>query len=192
MFAAVYPPAEVIEDLAAYVDPRRQADDRLRWSGPGNWHITTLFADSVPERSLDPLIEGLAALAERTAPFDVRIAGSLAFPNPYEARVLGLDITTGVAQLGHLSRTARAAASHAGIVPDGSRFHPHLTLARAKRPFEATKWLTVLGSFPGWTFRAAELVLLESYLRQGPTGGPRHVVLERFRFTADAPGPAVP
>lgn len=186
MFAAVYPSAEVIEDLAGYVDPRRQADDRLRWTAQAGWHITTLFADSVPDRSIDPLIEGLAALGERTAPFEVRLGGSLAFPNPYEARVLGLDVTAGVEELTHLSRTARAAASHAGIAPDGARFRPHLTLARARRPFEATKWLTILGSFPGWTFPATELVLLESYLGEGPTGGPRHVVVERFRFAAVA------
>ena len=56
MFAAVVPPEAVLDDVAGFVESRRLADDRLRWTPPTAWHLTTAFMASVDERHLDRLV----------------------------------------------------------------------------------------------------------------------------------------
>ena len=75
----------------------------------------------------------------------------------------------------------------AGAAPEGGPFHPHLTLARLRRPGEVTRWLRVLGGYagPGWT--SDEVTLIESHLGEGPRRRPRYEVLGRFPLGHAAP-----
>ena len=50
MFVAVRPPEPVLDDLADYVEPRRDVDSPLRWSRPEQWHVTLAFLPSVTDR----------------------------------------------------------------------------------------------------------------------------------------------
>ncbi|MBB1509347.1 RNA 2',3'-cyclic phosphodiesterase [Tessaracoccus sp. Y36] len=162
MFTAVLPPPEVIQELDSYVAPRREADRDLRWTRPEGWHLTTSFMGHVGVGRDEYLEDHLAEVAAGTQPFEVRIAGGIAFPNPVRARIIGLGVPVGHEPLASLSAHCRTAASRAGIDVDGSRFVGHLTLARNSRGVQATRWLTVLDSFPGWSWTADELVLIES------------------------------
>ncbi len=178
LFAALLPPEAVVTELDALLEPRREAGrDSWRWTRPEGWHLTTVFMASVSDRSRDRLVEGLGLVAAGTAPFDVGVGGALCFPSADRARVLALGVSMGHEALAVLARSCRDAASHAGANPDGARFTGHLTLARARRPFDATKWVHVVDSFPGWTWRAEELALVESHLDDP---GNRYEVLERF------------
>ena len=69
MFVALVPPDEVVEDLEAFLEPRREAAP-LRWAGPGQLHLTLAFLASVEDRRLDELgtpeaaaLKGKAAVA---------------------------------------------------------------------------------------------------------------------------------
>lgn len=174
IFAAVFPPHHVREELEEYIAPRREADRRLSWVWPEHWHLTTLFIDDCPDRSLEPLLEGISDLAARTPAFDLRLGGGGCFPDPFATRVLYLNVTTGDTPLRAISKTARAMASSAGAKPDGTRFVPHLTLARARTRFDATRWLGVLDSFGGFDWTASEIQVIRSYLRQGSGGRSRY------------------
>ncbi|OYO05300.1 RNA 2',3'-cyclic phosphodiesterase [Enemella evansiae] len=180
IFAAIFPPPQLIERLEEYVGPRREVDHRLNWVLPEQWHLTTLFIDDCPERSIEPLLERLGEIAARTAPFRVRLGGAGCFPDPTSVRVLYLQVAEGADELAALSRTGRAAASTVGAEPDGSRFTPHMTMARARRRFEATKWLRVIDSFGSFELTADELVVVQSHRRQGPGGRSRYEILQRL------------
>ncbi len=173
MFAAVLPPEHVVEELDALLTPRRDHDARLRWTRPDGWHVTTAFMADVPdvERLEEQLEDSLAGVA----PFTVRLEGGLAFPHPVAARVLTLGVAEGADELDHLATKCRNAANHAGAHPDGARFVGHLTLARANRGIQATKWLGVLDSFPGWDVPVDEVALIRSHHR-----GHRYEVVARF------------
>lgn len=173
MFTAVLPPQQLIEQLDELLRPRRDSDDRLRWTKPSGWHLTTAFMADVPD--VERLIEALGQFAATTQPFGLRVAGSLAFPNPVEARALALGVTLGEDRLAGLAEKSRHAANRAGAAPEGGRFTGHLTLARANRPIQATKWLGVFDSFPGWTFDVTELALIQSH-----EVGKRYEVVETF------------
>lgn len=189
IFAAVYPPATVREGLEDFIGPRRGLDQRVRWVPEHHWHLTTLFCGSVPDRSVEPLVDGLAEVAARTRPFRIRLAGAGAFPNPYEAHTLFLGVPQGADELAALARSCRAAASRAGTEADGTKFVPHLTLARLKPRFEATRWLRVVDAYAGAGLTADELVVVESFTGEGRGHRVRHEVLARHPLGATASPP---
>jgi 2'-5' RNA ligase len=188
MFVAVVPPARALEDLEEFLEPRRAADPALRWSAPDQWHLTLAFMASVPDRHLDGLLERLEHAAARRTPFRLALAGGGAFPDPARAKVLYAaveapgtgDGTGDGTELERLARGARAAAATAGTEVDGTRFHPHVTLARAGRPTQVTRWLRVLDAYRGPAWLVEEVVLVGSHLGEGPRGRPRHEEVAAF------------
>lgn len=180
MFAAVLPPESVVEELDELLSSRRDADPRLRWTRPDGWHLTTAFMANVPD--VERLEESLDEAAASVAPFTVRVASGLTFPHPVAARILAMGVTDGAVELGALSEKCRYAANRAGAHPDGARFVGHLTLARANRGIQATKWLGLLDSFPGWSFTVDEVVLVQSH-----QVGRRYTEVARFELGRTLP-----
>jgi 2'-5' RNA ligase len=183
MFVALVPPDDALEHLGEFLAPRQEAGDDLRWTSPEQWHVTLAFMRDVPDRAVDDLLERLERAAGRRTPFEVTIGGGGAFPDPARARVLfaGLDVGDDE-ELRRLKTGARAAANKAGAEAEGGRFHPHLTLARVRRPFDLTRWIRVLDSYRGPTWNAAEVSLVASHLGEGPRKRPRYEVIESFRL----------
>lgn len=178
MFAALVPPHTVLDELEEFIEPRRDADARVRFVPPDSWHVTLAFAEAVPSRKVEPLMEALSDVARRRDPFDLVVGGAGCFPHPVEARVLFLGAEP-PSELSALAASVRGAFNHAGVQVDGARFVPHLSVARMRRPIEATAWLRVLDAAPTCRWRAEELVLIESHLRQGAN---RYEVVGRFAF----------
>lgn len=170
MFVAVVPPADVREDLAAFLDPRAG----LSWTPSDRLHLTLAFLPDVHERVLEPLDERLRASLLTEAPFECRLAGAGAFPNPDRPAVLWVGIDRGRTELQHLARRVRGAANTAGAFPDGQRFVPHLTLARPPRNRSAIRWLRVLDTYVSRTWTVDEVSLVESQ-PGGRSVRPRHV-----------------
>jgi 2'-5' RNA ligase len=172
LFVAVVPPPEVIEHLAAYVEPRRDhPDEDLRWAAEENWHLTLAFLGDVPDRKADELEERLERAARRRPPMNLRIAGAGAFPNAAVARVLWTGVHGDRTALSRLASGTRAAANRAGVEVAGRRFTPHITLARTKRPVDVTRWLRVFEPYDGPPWTADSIELISSRLGQGPNRG---------------------
>lgn len=181
MFVALVPPEEALADLEEFLAPRQEASSGFRWTVPEQWHVTLAFLPQVSDRSLDDLLARLERAARRRTPFTVSVAGGGAFPHVGRAKVLyaGLDVTDGE-ELRRLARGSRAAANKAGAAAEGTRFHPHLTLARIGRPLDLTKWVRVLDAYRGPAWEAREISLVESHLGEGPRKRPRYEVVEAF------------
>lgn len=184
MFVAVLPPQEALDDLDAFLEPRRAAGD-LRWSQADQIHCTLAFLPDVPDRALDDLVERLERAAQRRTPFRTRIAGGGAFPDVARARVLwaGLDLDVqGHEELGRLASGARAAANRAGVPVDGQGFRPHLTIARLGFPAEVTNWVRLLDAYAGPEWEVGEVTLIASHLGEGPRRRPRYEEVARVPF----------
>lgn len=176
MFVAVVPPADVVEDLSDFLEPR----EGMPWVDPAQWHLTLAFMASVGEPREDELVERLGVAAARVPPFDLALGGAGCFPDPTRASVLWLGVgETARSPLTRLATGARAAAAVSGAPADGRAFVPHLTLARLRRPIEATRWLRILETYRSPTWRVAEVELIASHLGEGPKGRPRHEVRAR-------------
>jgi 2'-5' RNA ligase len=176
MFAGVLPPEEAIDHLDEFLSVRREAAD-FRWSLSSQFHVTLAFLEDVPDRCFDDLVERLELAGSRRTSFTTRIAGGGAFPNPRRARILyaGLDLTPDSAEeLSRLATGARAAATTAGVVVDGQRFRPHVTVARLSRPTEVSNWVRLLDTYEGPAWPADRITLVASYLGEGPGNRPRY------------------
>lgn len=188
MFVALLVPDPVRDDLADFLEPRRDADPRLRWTDPHQWHLTLAFLPTVSPAAQDELDERLAAVAARTAPFELRLAGAGAFPHPGAAKVLWLDVpevggNRDQPSLPPLSRRVRGAANAAGTTVDGASFREHVTLARIGRPFDVTRWLGVLQGYASVPWLADGFALVASHLGQGRGGRPRYETVATYPLT---------
>lgn len=185
MFVAVLPPDEVRAELERFLEPRRE----MTWTDPSQWHLTLTFCPSVDDWRIDELLDRLGAVVRKHEPFRLRLAGAGAFPSVDRARVLW----AGVEQWGDesdgeprdrpldaLAAGVRSAANAAGCAPDGARFRPHLTLARLGGREDATAWLRILDTFTSSDWTASEVVLINSFLGEGPRGRARHEVVDRL------------
>lgn len=184
LFVALVPPDEVTEDLSEFLAPRQEVPEAsgMRWTAPEQWHVTLAFMGEVADPHLDELVERLGRVSARRAALDLTIAGGGAFPNVALAKVLyaGVDAHGREADLRHLAVGTRAAAAKAGADTEGGRFRPHVTLARMGRPVDVTRWIRVLDSYRGPTWRAEAVSLVQSHLGEGPRRRPRYEVVDTF------------
>lgn len=175
VFASVVPPQEVLADLVDFLAPRREAGPELRWTPAELWHVTLAFMAQVPSEGVDELLEAVAEASARHTPMELGIAGAGAFPHAADARVTWMGVAGTPAALDSLtalSRAVRSACNRAGAAPAGGPFTPHLTVARSRQPFEATRWLRVLGGYAGPAWTAREVTVFAS--SRGEGRGSRH------------------
>ncbi|XVS63107.1 2'-5' RNA ligase family protein [Actinosynnema sp. CA-299493] len=105
LFSAIFPPADVVDELHDALRPHRAAHPRLRWQHPARWHVTVrFFGETGPAGPLD-------GLDRVTAPV-LRLRGSGTF-----RQVLWIGVDGALAELG----------GAADVPPD---WRPHLTVAR--------------------------------------------------------------
>jgi RNA 2',3'-cyclic 3'-phosphodiesterase len=173
---AVKPPEDVLDAVAAAVEPARSVRVGLRWEQRERYHLTLQFLG--PIARLAPVVDGLAAVARERGAFTFRLGGAGAFPKPGRARVAWIGAATGGPELTALGGAVGTALLPLGYEPDRKELHPHLTLARLKVPDDVRDVLAAIGPDPvGEAFTVGELVLYESRLS---SKGPTYTALERF------------
>jgi RNA 2',3'-cyclic 3'-phosphodiesterase len=158
VFAALTPPDEAVEDLVAFLEPRRRAGPELRWTAPAQWHVTLAFMATATPDTVDRMAETVTEAALGHPPVQLQLAGAGTFPDATGARVLWTAVN---GDLDALARRVRGACNRAGGSPAGGAFHGHLTVARFRRPTEATRWVRVLDGYAGppWVAREVNLVI---------------------------------
>jgi 2'-5' RNA ligase len=190
MFVAVIPPDEVLDDLEAFITPRR-GEVPFRWTDPEQWHLTLAFSRDVPDRSYDDLVDRLARAARKRSPIEARILGGGAFPNVGRAKIVYAGVETDREELRRMATGARAAVAKAGAEVDGHHFTPHLTLARITKSVEASKVVQLLDAYAGPTWTVEEMTLVASYLGEAPRNRARHEIVETFSLGRAGSGPAL-
>jgi len=161
LFVAVWPPAEVLERVAAL---ERPAVEGLRWTAPDQWHVTLRF---LGETDVAPVVDALRAVA--VEPFGVRLGPAV---GRFDHRVLHVPVSG----VDDLARAVVSTTAGLGRPPDQRPFHGHLTLARVGK--HARVDLRRLAGAPlEATWEVSSFCLVES--RLSPAGA-RYTVLERF------------
>jgi len=163
LFAALLPPPEALAEVERAVAPYRTVYEGLRWPAPETWHITLAFFGEVPEAVLPELSARLARAAARHPAARLALAGAGAFPTAGRARVLWMGVTGD--PLTRLADSVKAAARRVGVEPaDSRRYHPHLTLARAKYESDLSSLADSLAAFEGSAWEARAVHLVRSHL----------------------------
>lgn len=181
LFAAIVPPADAVEHLDDFLDPRRDATGEgsgLRWALAEQFHVTLAFMPDVPELVMDDYVDRLADGLTRTPIPVLRLAGPVAFPNAHETRALAVGVVPesegADVVLERMAGRARNAAVTVGTEVDGQRFRPHLTIARLRQRADTTNWVRLLETYAGPEWPVLEVAVIASHLGQGPGGRPRY------------------
>jgi 2'-5' RNA ligase len=168
LFIAVWPPADVLDGLAALPRP---AVAGLRWTSPSQWHVTMRFLGALADD-----IEAIRAFGNIRvdAIGAVRAAAGPALGR-FGQRILHVP----VAGLERLAAEVDAATAEVGEPPDPRPFHGHITLARAKgrRPVADLRPLAGQPFVAAWPVE--ELTLVSS-VGVGRPGGPEYEVIARL------------
>ena len=181
LFAAIVPPADVVEHLDDFLEPRRASGSQkcdLRWTSADQFHITLAFMPDVPDHLVDEYADRLADGLARTPVPVVRLGGPVAFPNAAETRALAVGVlpeSDGAdVVLERMAGRARNAAVTVGTEVDGQRFRPHLTIARLRQRADTTSWVRLLETYTGPEWPVLEAAVIASHLGEGPRGRPRY------------------
>lgn len=180
LFVAVTPPVPVLDHLAAAVADVRTGcpadlDSALTWTLPTQWHLTLAFLGEVDSAAADRLGRRLARLARRHEPMGLAVAGAGCFGSARRARVLWAGIRAEREPLPRLAAGVVAAAGRERIAVAGQRrYHPHLTLARARQPTDVRPLTERLAAYEGPEWTADSFALVRSRLAAGPGGRAMH------------------
>ena len=178
LFTAVIPPADVIDELARWIDPRR--DSAWRWMDGSDWHVTLAFYADVEPWRYEGLVERLATAAGRTREFRLGIRGVGCFASAAKAHVLYAEADDPQGVLPDLAARCHTAGTTSGIAVARQKYHPHLTLARRNRPADGSPHLRALSELETGAWNVTEIALVQSLLGQGPRGTPRYEVRQRL------------
>jgi RNA 2',3'-cyclic 3'-phosphodiesterase len=172
LFFAVELPEEVRRRAADHIAELRgrMPEVRAGWELPEKMHITLKFIGEVAPDACAVLSGAAERAASTLSPFRFVIEDAGAFPVRGIPRVLWLGVVDASGFLAQLQKHLEDECEAVGFEREARPFHPHLTIARLRRP-DGARRLAVLHQEKG--FEAAEvfvdaLLLIQSEL--GPAG----------------------
>ncbi|MGI5876573.1 MAG: RNA 2',3'-cyclic phosphodiesterase [Dethiobacteria bacterium] len=104
----------------------------FKWVNPELMHITLKFLGNITSRQVSLLEKPLQELGNRTASFNLSLAGLGAFPHKKRPRVLWGGIKRGAAEIINLSMEIEEITKQLGFPPGQRKVVPHLTIGRQK------------------------------------------------------------
>lgn len=177
LFVAIDAGAEISAALGSAVARVRSHAPRASWPGNTVAHVTLVFLGNVPDTQVDPLRAALRESARRRPPLTLRVQGAGVFGRPTQPRTLWAGIDGDREPLTALVADLRHALAPLGFEPEDRKFHPHLTLARARGPRgdpDLARCAAELRDQAFGVIRARAITLYRSELL--PSGARHHVV----------------
>ena len=180
LFVAMELPDTVRQALREATEPWRASLTDFRWSAADALHLTVVFIGRVGAGDVGTIASAIGAVAEQHPPVPTGLTRFGAFPIRGRARVLWVGLDDPADALGRLA--GGVASALAGFLddPEERPYHPHITIARARRPSDVPPGLfDTQVPAPRWTIDAVTLV--RSHL-----GGdaPRYEPLDRWTLQA--------
>ncbi|HYR76600.1 MAG TPA: RNA 2',3'-cyclic phosphodiesterase [Pyrinomonadaceae bacterium] len=183
IFIAIELPASARQRLKDHIDRLRHAlpDARASWSREEYLHLTLKFLSDTPVSQIETLSQAAKRAASKILPFELIVRGCGAFPPRGQPRVLWIGIEDVSGQLGKLQQALEDECDKEGFARETRPFHPHLTIARLRRP-QGSRQLAAVHEEMGFeaeTVRASALVVVRSELS---SEGSRHTVISDYEF----------
>jgi 2'-5' RNA ligase len=124
LFVAIDPPVEVKGSLERLCEGL----PNIRWSDPGQFHLTLRFIGEVAQGEFYEIGEALVHV--RHAPFELALKGLGQFPPRGAPHTLWVGVDDPTGALASLRRRIERALADAGLDPERRKFTPHVTLGR--------------------------------------------------------------
>ncbi len=178
LFVAIDISEDVRRAIADHVLRLKEAfpDAPVKWEPTEKFHITMKFFGDTDGPRLKQIEDLVASSALSTEPFKLTVKGPGLFRSR-EGAVLWIGVGESAGAVGRLTQIANILEGNAR---GPRRFHPHITIARTKRPAQARELIDVhTGSVLDLSeFLIDHLTIYESNLL--PTGSVYSVVSEHL------------
>jgi 2'-5' RNA ligase len=183
LFIAIELSSALRSRVKKHIDHLRQAapDARASWTREENLHLTLKFLGETAVTKVEALSRATQDAADQFSPFEIIIGGCGDFPSHGQPRVLWVGIDDPTNDLNTLSRFLEDECAKAGFAREPRPYHPHLTVARLRRPHGARRLAELhreIG-FDPIPAKVRELCLVRSELR---SEGSRYTVIARHEF----------
>jgi 2'-5' RNA ligase len=181
LFTALEVPADIGLSLASL----RGGLPGARWIDPENYHLTLRFIGDVDDALAREIADLLDQVKRRG--FELRIDGVAAFGGRRPRAVIAS--VSPVAPLIELQAEQERLLQRVGLVPEGRKFTPHVTLARLRDSSsrQVAEYLATRGPFRSAPFRVTRFVL---YSSRASTGGGPYIVEAAYPLAPAAPAGA--
>lgn len=148
--------AVTVEEWKPLLSPAQAA----KWYAPEEYHVTLKFLGDLPDSAQPELIASALLVAALTAPFEVGLTGTGAFPSLARPRVIWAGVRA-APPLTALAARLEDALAAGGYPPDRRPSRPHVTVARCRPARAAEEWpVPSERLFPFW--RVARFVLMRT------------------------------
>lgn len=172
MFVAIELPEEARTAVYALGLKLRGEKGEASWVRPENMHLTLRFYGDVPEERARDLGQFLGRQAAGIAAPVLIARGIGAFPSVRKPAILWAGLENVSGDLSALQQVTEDAAREIGLPPETHRFHPHVTIARLRRPGKSDSYAELLAPFQeeghvpefGQAFQVRNVVLFSSLL----------------------------
>ena len=173
-FVAVDIDTAVRDCAAELIDEFSAAGADVKWVQPHNLHLTLKFLGNVDSGEIHQVCGAVQRAVGDVAPFDFELRGAGAFPNANRPRTLWLGVGRGEKEMAELNKLIESPLAKLGFPKESRRFHPHLTIGRARRGGpgvgELGKLIGQYADFELGRTTVSEVIVFSSQLdRSGPT-----------------------
>ena len=172
--------AELLEKLSAELPG-------VRWSKPGNVHLTLRFLGEINDALIPEVAEAAREAAARCPPLFLKLGRPGAFGGR-SPRVLFLRVEGDLEELARVYSELENELEKRGFGREERSFKPHLTLGRRKKGSVPPSWTELVSLKEITDWEAEEIVLFSSTLTPS---GPIYTPLGRFPLRGeeiDSPG----
>jgi 2'-5' RNA ligase len=162
-------------------------DVAASWARDESLHLTLKFIGEVSSSRMNDLSAAASRAVAGITPFPIVLEGAGVFPTVAYPRVLWIGVADPTGKLHQLQAQLETECEAAGFAKEQRRFHPHLTLARIRKPAGARKLAEthLQSEFSATEFLVKRLQLFRSEL--SPKGS-RYTVLSSITlYSVGAP-----
>ena len=168
VFCALELPPKLAQRAIDHINRLRQEFPGVSasWNRDGSFHVTLKFVGEIRPARVERLSLAADRAIKNLSPFDLSLASSGAFPTKGTPRVLWLGISDPSGKLARLQSRLEDEGAAEGFAKDDRSFHPHLTLARLRKP-QGARALATLHQEVGFAaieFTVSELLVIRSEL----------------------------
>lgn len=185
VFCAVELPAGVLKRVTQHIARLKEAspDAQASWSRVDNIHLTLKFLGDIPPASVQNLSEAAAQAVTGLEPFTISLEQTGVFPTHGSPRVLWIGVNDFEGKLRKLQIRLEDQAERLGFQKEARAFHPHITLARLRKPQHARALAVVhkATQFDPAAVAVAELLVIRSELS---SEGSKYTIISRHPLSA--------
>ena len=171
-FVAVEISPKTRESAGRLIDRLQSCDSGIRWVDLKRLHLTLNFLGEVDERDLHKVCQAVGDASGSIPEFVLSCRGVGAFPDLKRPRTVWIGVDQGSQEISDLQRATEDTLSELGFPKERRKYHPHLTIGRARRGTanhkQLTELMTQLEDIELGTTSLSEVVVFSSELE--PTG----------------------